>query len=102
VKFLPSTRARPDDNIGRGVEFMLVVLVFLGLGYLLDRLFDTKPIFMIALFLFGMAGEMVKVWLGYDAKMRQHEADRAAARAATQRPQPAPPAKPAPTRTVRP
>jgi hypothetical protein len=80
VKFLPSTSAKPDDNIGRGIEFALVVLVFLGMGYLLDRWLGTKPLFMIVLFLFAMAGETVKMWLGYDAKMKQHEADRDAKR----------------------
>ena len=76
MKFLPSTSAKPDDNVGRGIEMALVVAVFLGLGYLLDRWLGTKPIFMIVLFLFAVAGEMVKMWLGYDAKMRKHEAER--------------------------
>jgi hypothetical protein len=94
VKFLPTTKARPDDNIGRGIELALVVVVFLGLGYLLDRWLGTKPIFMIALFLFAVAGEMVKLWLGYDEKMRKHEEERLAARAAAPRATPALPTKP--------
>src|SRR3954453_1512925 len=48
VKFLPSTSAKPDDNVGRGIEFVVGVVVFFGLGYLVDRWLGTKPIFMIA------------------------------------------------------
>ena len=75
MKFLPSTSARPDDNIGRGIEFVVGLVVFLGLGYLLDRWLGTKPIFMIVMFAFAVVGNFVKMWLGYDAKMREHEAE---------------------------
>jgi hypothetical protein len=44
----------------------------------LDRVLDTKPVFMIALFVFAVVGQMVKMWLGYDAKMKVLEAERAA------------------------
>jgi len=98
VKYLPSTKARPDDNIGRGIEFVLVLVVFLGLGYLVDRWLGTKPIFMIVLFLFAVAGEMVKLWIGYDEKMRKHEAELAAARQRTTANAPSAPA----TKTTRP
>jgi uncharacterized membrane protein YeaQ/YmgE (transglycosylase-associated protein family) len=74
VKFLPSTSAKPDDNVGRGIEFVVGVVVFFGLGYLIDRWLGTKPIFMIAFFLFAVVGNTVKIWLAYDVKMRQHEA----------------------------
>lgn len=88
MKFLPSTSSKPDDNVGRGIELVVGIVVFLGIGYVLDRWLDTKPIFMIVLFVFAVAGYMVKMWLGYDAKMRQHEAElraksRAAVRTAT-------------------
>jgi hypothetical protein len=75
VKFLPSTSAKPDDNVGRGIEFVVGLVVFLGLGYLLDRWLGTKPVFMIVFFVFAVVGNFVKMWLGYDVKMRQHEAE---------------------------
>jgi ATP synthase protein I len=75
VKFLPSTSAKPDDNVGRGIELVVGIVVFLGLGWLLDRWLDTKPIFMIVFFVFAVVGNFVKLWLGYDKKMRAHEAE---------------------------
>lgn len=78
MKFLPSTSAKPDDNIGRGIELVVGIVVFLGLGYLVDRWLGTKPVFMIVFFLFAVAGNFVKLWLGYDRKMREHEAELAA------------------------
>jgi uncharacterized membrane protein YeaQ/YmgE (transglycosylase-associated protein family) len=74
VKFIPSTSAKPDDNVGRGIELVVGIVVFLGLGWLVDRWLGTKPIFMIVFFLFAVVGNFVKLWLGYDKKMREHEA----------------------------
>ena len=85
MKYLPSTSAKPDDNVGRGIELVIGIVVFLGLGWLLDRWLGTKPIFMIAFFLFAVAGHMVKMWVGYDRKMRQHEAELKAKRQAATR-----------------
>jgi F0F1-type ATP synthase assembly protein I len=81
VKISPRTQTATatDSNVGRGMDLALVTLVFLGIGYVLDRILDTKPVFMIALFLFAVIGQFVKMWLGYDSKMRVLEAERAAA-----------------------
>ena len=77
MKISPRTEGTTDGNVGRGMDLALVTLVFLGLGYVLDRVLDTKPLFMIVLFLFAVAGQMVKMWIGYDAKMKTLEAERA-------------------------
>ncbi|MCU1502016.1 MAG: hypothetical protein JWM12_1370 [Ilumatobacteraceae bacterium] len=77
MKFSPRTQTSNDSNVGRGLDLALVTLVFLGLGYVLDRILDTKPVFMIALFVFAVIGQFVKMWLGYDAKMKVLEAERA-------------------------
>ena len=45
----PNNSAQSNHGMGRGMEFAILVLVFLGIGYGLDRLFDTKPVFMIIL-----------------------------------------------------
>lgn len=74
---LPRRTIDPDDNLGRGMDLALVTLVFLGLGYGLDRVFDTKPLFMIVLFVFSIVGQTLKMWLGYDAKMKALEAEHA-------------------------
>ena len=43
MKLLPRKPINADDNIGKGMDLALTVLVFLGIGYGLDRLFDTHP-----------------------------------------------------------
>jgi F0F1-type ATP synthase assembly protein I len=74
-----------DDNIGRGMDLALVTLVFLGVGYLLDRIFDTKPVFMIIMVVLAIVGLTARMWYGYEAQMRDHEADREAQRKARSR-----------------
>lgn len=74
---LPTKPINADDNIGRGMELALVTLVFLGIGYALDRWLGTKPVFMVGLVIFSMVGLFVKMWFGYDAKMKLLEAERA-------------------------
>jgi hypothetical protein len=79
VKLLPRTPKpiRADDNVGKGMDLALVTLVFLGLGWLLDRWLDTQPLFMILLTVVALVGQFAKLWFDYDATMRQLEAERA-------------------------
>ena len=67
-----------SDRLGIGIDVALVTLVFLGLGYLLDRWLDTKPVFMIALVVLGLVGEFVRFGYAYNSKMKALEAERAA------------------------
>ena len=69
-------RTSSDDGLGRGMEFAILVLMFLGVGYLLDRWFDTKPLFMIVLVVVALVGQFASMWYSYDARMKQHEEDR--------------------------
>jgi F0F1-type ATP synthase assembly protein I len=71
-------RNNSDDNIGRGMEFAILVVMFLGIGYVLDRIFGTKPVFMIALVVVALIGQFASMWYTYDARMKQHEAERLA------------------------
>ena len=48
-----------DDNLGRGMETALLLAVFLGIGWLVDRWLGTRPLFMIGLVLFAAAGSFV-------------------------------------------
>jgi F0F1-type ATP synthase assembly protein I len=79
VKFTPSKPMKNDDTVGRGMEFALMTLLFLGLGYALDRWLGTEPLFMIALVLLALIGQFVRMWYDYDARMRVHEQQRAGA-----------------------
>ena len=84
MKLLPSQEEiaaaqRSDQTLGKGMDFALVVLVFLGIGYVLDRVFDTRPWFMIGLVVFSVIGQFIKMYYDYKAAMEVHEAQRAEA-----------------------
>jgi F0F1-type ATP synthase assembly protein I len=72
-----SAQAGGVDGIGQGTEIAVSILVFFGIGFVVDRVVGTMPVFMIALTLFCAVGQFVRMWFGYDAKMRSLEADRA-------------------------
>ncbi len=59
-----------------GIEFAGVLLIFLGLGWLLDHWLGTKPWCMIALSVFSLVGLFVRMWIGYEQQMQAHEAAR--------------------------
>lgn len=85
MKLLPRTTINPDDNVGKGMDLALVTLLFLGIGYGLDRWFDTKPLFMIGLTLLAVVGKVLGMYYAYEAKMRELDAERAQARHAAPR-----------------
>lgn len=69
-----------DEGLGQGMEMALTLVVFLGLGWLLDAWIGIFPILTISLVVFASIGTGVKMWIGYDARMRRLEAERLAAR----------------------
>ena len=69
-------RSSSDDGLGRGMEFAILVLMFLGVGYLLDRWFDTKPVFMIALVCVALVGQFASMRYAYEARMKELENER--------------------------
>ncbi len=72
-----SSAAAGDQGLGQGAEIAIGLLVFFGIGAGLDWLLGTTPVFMIALTIFCAVGQFVRVWYGYDARMRNLEAERA-------------------------
>jgi len=86
VKILPTPRtvsaAQQSSSLGRGMDFALVMLVFLGIGALIDRWLGTWPAFAIGLVLFSVVGQFVKMYYEYNATMEQLEAERAQSRQA--------------------
>ena len=84
MKVLPDQRKiaehqQSGQTLGRGMDFALVVLVFLGIGYGLDRWLDTRPAFMIGLVIFSVVGQFIKMYFEYTGQMKVHEAERLAA-----------------------
>ena len=66
-----------NEGLGQGAEMAIGLLVFVGIGFAIDKVAGTMPVFMIALSVFFAIGQFVRLWYGYDAKMRSLEADRA-------------------------
>jgi len=86
VKLLPRpSTINPDDNIGKGMDLALTTLLFLGIGFGLDRWLDTKPVFMIVLTVLALVGKIAGMYYGYEARMRELDAERAAQRHAAPR-----------------
>lgn len=85
------TRVNTEDPLGRGLDAVIVIALFLAAGFGLDRLFGTMPVFMIVLTLVGAVGLFIKFKYAYEARMLELEAEREAraARAAA----PVPPAR---------
>jgi F0F1-type ATP synthase assembly protein I len=82
VKLVPSQEkiaeaSRSDQTLGKGMDFALVVLVFLGIGWAVDSWLDTRPAFMIGLVVLAVVGQFVKMYYDYKLAMEAHEAERA-------------------------
>lgn len=84
MKLLPRKPIDADDNVGKGMDLALTVLLFLGIGYGLDRWLDTKPVFMIVLTLLAVVGKVAGMYYGFSATMERLESERRSA--ATQAP----------------
>ena len=62
------------EGLSRAFELALTPAIIGGLGYLLDRWLGLTPIFTIIFFLVAMGGLMARMYYGYDATMKEHEA----------------------------
>lgn len=69
-----------DSNVGVGLDIAIVALVFVFLGWLIDRWLGTTPWFMVALSVLGLVGQGVRMYYVYEEKMRELDAERLAAR----------------------
>lgn len=78
MKLLPKQQARvnTEDSVGLGIEAAVIIALFLGIGYVLDRIFATMPIFMIAMTVLGAIGLFAKLKYRYDDRMDELEAER--------------------------
>ncbi len=68
-------RTRQDLNrgfseaFGRGIDLALTPVVFGLIGWLIDRVAGTSPVFTIVVAAIGIAGTVLKIKLGYDKDM---------------------------------
>ena len=70
------------DTLGRGMDTALTLLVFLGIGALIDRWLGVFPLFTIVLVVLAAVGTFIRMKFVYDAEMERHEAELRAARQA--------------------
>jgi F0F1-type ATP synthase assembly protein I len=73
------TRVETDDALGMAIEIAVIMVLFIGGGFALDRWLGTLPLFMIVGTLLGSVGLFTKHKYRYDAKMLRLEAERRAA-----------------------
>jgi F0F1-type ATP synthase assembly protein I len=73
-----------NTGMGRGTELAITPLVFVGVGWLVDRWLGTAPVATLVIATLGIAGTFLKVWIGYDRDMRAAEAGKPWARRAEQ------------------
>jgi F0F1-type ATP synthase assembly protein I len=66
----------PDDSVVQGMEAVFALVLFLGLGVLIDRWLDTTPVFTIGMMLLGAVGVFLRFKYAYIARMDRLEADR--------------------------
>jgi Putative F0F1-ATPase subunit Ca2+/Mg2+ transporter len=65
-----------DTTIGSGLESGIVLVLFVGAGYLLDSWLGTRPIFTLGLFVLGAVGLFYRFKAAYTIRMEAHDAER--------------------------
>lgn len=75
-------RVNPRDSLGQGLDAVITLVLFFGVGFFVDRWLGTTPWMMVALTLVAAVGLFYKMRAQYFARMDAHDAERAAARAA--------------------
>lgn len=72
------------DTLGRGPEMALSVLVFTVVGLTIDSQVGTMPIVTIALVVFSVVGNFIRMYYTYDGRMKALEEQRSSASKAHQ------------------
>ena len=67
----PPAGRTTDDTLGTGIEAGIVLVVFAGCGYLLDRWLGLSPLLTIGLFAVGAIGLFYKFKADYDLQIEQ-------------------------------
>ena len=73
---VPKKQVSGADSLGRGAEIALSVLVFTVIGLVLDSVFDLLPWLTIALVVFSLVGNFIRMYYEYSARMTVLEEQR--------------------------
>jgi len=60
---------RADDTFGIGIETGVMLVLFSGLGWIIDRSIGTMPWFTIGLFVVGAIGLFYRLKSGYTLRL---------------------------------
>ena len=69
-------RVEPDDSVVQGMEAVFALVLFLGLGFLIDRWLGVAPLFTIGMTLLGAVGVFLRFKYAYIARIDRLAADR--------------------------
>lgn len=61
------------EALARAFEMVVTPMLFGLMGFGIDHLFGTRPVFMAGFFVFALAGVFVRMYYGYDREMRRHD-----------------------------
>ena len=82
MKFLPTpttdVRRGNDDSLGHGMDAVITLLLFMAVGFGIDSLVGTTPVFVIVMLVIGAVGLFVRFYYQYARRMNEHEAVRLA------------------------
>lgn len=73
-----SQRREITDQMNRsagGFELVLSPLILALVGFGIDKLFGTVPLFTVLFAVLGLIGVVVKIYYNYRAEMEAHEAE---------------------------
>ncbi len=78
MKLLPKPKpVSLDSGVSQGIEMAVGLVVFFLMGWGIDALLGTVPVFMITFTVFAMVGQFVKMYFIYSRDMRHLEEQRA-------------------------
>ena len=60
-------------SLNNAFEIALIPVLFAGVGWLIDALLGTGPVFLVILAVLGLAGTVAKLYYGYNREMGEME-----------------------------
>jgi F0F1-type ATP synthase assembly protein I len=64
-----NVRVNPRDSLGQGIDAVMTIVVFFGIGFLLDRWLGTTPWLSLVFVVLGAIGVFYRLKAAYLAKM---------------------------------
>jgi F0F1-type ATP synthase assembly protein I len=64
-----NVRVNPRDSLGQGIDAVMTIVVFFGIGFLLDRWWSTTPWLSLVFVVLGAIGVFYRLKASYLAKM---------------------------------